>query len=68
MDEAASVLTGFPLPSPSPTDDLYDTAVRAHIRKIEQLVARGKNAITADNGIQLLNVRTLAVNCILTSL
>lgn len=57
MDEAASVLTGFPLPSPFPTDEFYDEAVHTHIKKIEELLSRKKDAITGDNGIQLLKVR-----------
>lgn len=61
MDEAASVLIGFPLPSPFPTDEFYDEAVHTHIKKIEELLSRRKDAVSGDYGVQLLKVHTLAL-------
>lgn len=57
MEDAASVLLGFPLQVPFPTDEFYDEAVHLHIKKIEQLLARKKDVVTGDNSIQLLKVR-----------
>lgn len=56
MEDAASTLLGFPLAAPFPSDELYDEAVKLHIKKIEQLLSKKKDAVTGENSIQLLKV------------
>lgn len=56
MEEAASTLLGFPLPAPFPNDEFYNEAVKLHIKKIEQLLSKKKDAVTGENSIQLLKV------------
>lgn len=62
MDEAVAVLTGFPLPSPFPNDEFYDEAVHTHIKKIEQLLSRKKDAVSGDSGVQILKVGQVPEN------
>lgn len=56
MDNAASVLLGFPPSQPFVTDEDYDNAVHSHLHQIDQLFSK-ETATIAQHGIEILQVR-----------
>ena len=57
MDNAASVLLGFPPSQPFATDHGYDNAVNSHLHQIDQLFGKDPATI-AQHGIEILQVRS----------
>lgn len=54
MDNAASILLGFPLAVPFPDDEIYDQAVHVHIKKVDQLLSPKEAAVNGEEAINLL--------------
>lgn len=70
MEDAASVLLGFPPAEVLPSDKAYNDAINLHIKRVEHLLTQTK-VVTGDNAVTLLQVRLPAVtlypmDCILT--
>lgn len=57
MDNAVSVLLGFPPSKPFVTDEDYDNAVHSHLHHIDQLFGK-ETATIAQHGIEILQVRS----------
>ncbi|KAL2274246.1 hypothetical protein FJTKL_03558 [Diaporthe vaccinii] len=63
MDNAISILLGFPPPQPFATDDDYDIAVNSHLQQIDHLFSKETATITR-NGIDILQLLDPAINSI----
>lgn len=57
MDNAVSVLLGFPPSEPFATDEAYDNAVNFHLQRIDHLFSKD-TATIARHGIDILQVRS----------
>lgn len=55
MDNAVSILLGFPPTQPFATDEDYDTAVNSHLQQIDHLFGK-ETATIARHGIEILQV------------
>ncbi|KAJ0120110.1 cop9 signalosome complex subunit 3 [Diaporthe amygdali] len=63
MDNAVSVLLGFPPSQPFATDEDYDNAVNFHLQQIDRLFSK-ETATIAQQGINILKLLDPAVNSI----
>ncbi|POS74600.1 hypothetical protein DHEL01_v207007 [Diaporthe helianthi] len=63
MDNAASILLGFPPSRPFATDDDYDIAVHSHLYRIDELFSKD-TATIAQHGFEILQLLDPAVNSI----
>lgn len=60
MEDAASVLLGFPPSEPISSDKAYNDAINLHIKNVDHLLTQTK-AVTADNAVKFLQVRPVLV-------
>lgn len=61
MEDAASILMGFPPAEPLSSDKAYNDAVNLHIKRVDHLLTQTK-AVTGDNAVKLLQVRLHAIS------
>lgn len=59
MEEATSILLGFPPQVDLSNDEFYDQAVNLHIKQIEQLLSSKKTTVSGEDAVRLLKVRDM---------
>ncbi|PSR81845.1 hypothetical protein BD289DRAFT_484205 [Coniella lustricola] len=64
MEEATSILLGFPPEADISNDDFYDQAVNIHIKQVEHLLSAKKTTVSGEDAVKILKLLDPAVHSI----